>query len=155
MTPTRPRELLAIFLVVAVGVALIAARYYEEFPRFALSAPVSVVVIAVFEAFTASAIRARLDGRPGTKPILPILVARYAALAKASSLAAVVAAGIWGAIVPFAITHRDKFRYAGRDALLGGVGVLAAVALLVAALRLESACRIRRPPDSRDGVPNS
>jgi hypothetical protein len=146
MKPTRIRDLLWVFIVVAIGVGIIAFRNYTRLPRFQLSAPLSLVVIAVFEGYTALAIRARLDGRPGTKPIMPMLVARYAALAKASSLAAAVAGGAWTGVFAYAVSHRQQFTYAARDSVLGGIGIAAAVLLVVAALFLERACRVRRPP---------
>ena len=150
MKPTRIRDLIAIFVVVAVGVGIIAVGSYARLPRFRISAPVSLAIIAIFEAYTAAALRARLDGRPGTKPIMPMLVARYAALAKASSIAGAIAAGVWTGVVVYAATHRDDFRYAGRDALLGGTGVAAAFVLVIAAVYLERACRVRHPPEHRD-----
>lgn len=146
------RDLLAVFVAVALGAGLIAARNYTRLPRFQLSAPVSVLVVTVFEAYTGAAIRARLDGRPGTRPILPMLVARYAALAKASSLAAAIAGGAWAGIFAYAASHRDEFRYATRDAVLSGFGVAAALLLVVAALYLERQCRVRRPPEHLDDV---
>jgi hypothetical protein len=38
--------------------------------------------------------------------------------------------------------------------MLGSLGAVAAVLLLLAALRLERACRVRRPPEHRDDVPS-
>jgi hypothetical protein len=146
MKPTKVRDLLLVFVVVAIGVGIIAFRNYTRLPRFQLSAPLSLLVIAAFEGYTALAIRARLDGRPGTKPIMPILVARYAALAKASSLAGVVAGAAWTGVFAYAVTHREQFSYAARDSVLGGIGIAAAVLLVAAALYLERACRVRRPP---------
>lgn len=150
MKPTSRRELVIVFAVVAIGVGLIAFTSYARLPRFQLSAPISLLLIAAFEAFTAVAIRARLDGKPGTKPIMPILVARYAALAKASSLAAAIAAGVWTGVVAYSATHQDAFRYATRDTVLGSIGIGAAVLLAVAALYLERACRVKHPPEHRD-----
>ncbi|MEO6712966.1 MAG: DUF3180 domain-containing protein [Mycobacteriales bacterium] len=142
----------AVFVVVAIGTGVIAWEHYERLPRFQLSAPVSLALIAAFEGYTAAAIRARLSGRPRTKPIMPILVARYAALAKASSLTSVMALGAWAAIVALAATrHRDAFRYAERDVLIGGAGIIAGVLMLAAALRLEHACRVKHPPEHQDG----
>jgi len=146
MRPTRIRDLVSVFIVVGIGVGIIAFGNYTRLPRFQLSAPLSLVVVAAFEAYTAQAIRARLDGRPGTKPIMPMLVARYAALAKASSLAATVAAGAWTGVFAYAVSHRELFRYAAKDSVLGGIGIAAAILLVVAALYLERACRVRRPP---------
>jgi hypothetical protein len=146
MKPTRVRDLVWVFLVVAGGVGIIALRNYTRLPRFQFSAPLSLIVVAAFEGFTAVAIRARLDGRPGTKPIMPMLVARYAALAKASSLAATLAGGAWTGVFAYAVSHREQFRYAARDSVIGGFGIAAAVLAVVAALYLERACRVRRPP---------
>lgn len=152
MRPTRLRDLLAIFVVVAVGVGLIAWRHYERLPRFQLSAPVSLALIAAFEGYTSAAIRARLSGRPRTKPIMPILVARYAALAKASSVAAVIAAATWVGIVALAASkYRHQFRYVDRDIGIGSAGIVAAALMLIAALRLEHACRVKHPPEYQDG----
>jgi hypothetical protein len=106
----------------------------------------------MFEAYTAMAFRARLDGRPGTKPIMPIIVARYAALAKASSLAAVIAGGIWTGLFAFAIVNRGIFKYAARDAWVSGAGVVASLLLAAAALFLERTCRVRHPPEHRDDI---
>lgn len=152
MKPTRLLELLAVFVVTAIGCALIAASSYDRLPRFQLSAPIGVLLVAAFAGYTAVTTRARLDGRPGTKPIVPLLVARYAALAKASSLGGAVAGGAWAGIAGYAATQRDNFRYAEQDALLGALGVVAALALVVAALRLERACRVRNPPEHRDDL---
>ena len=147
MKPTRLGELLAIFIVVAIGVGAIAWSAYERLPRLQTSAPISLLLIAAFVGFTARATRVRLDGLPGTKPIMPLLVARYAALAKASSLAGAIAAGIYAGVLGYAVTHQDNFRYAGTDAVLGALGLAAAGLLVVAALLLERTCLVRRPPE--------
>ncbi|MEP7055563.1 MAG: DUF3180 domain-containing protein [Actinomycetota bacterium] len=154
MKPTRIRDLVWLYLVVAVGVGAIAFQSYERLPRFRLSAPLTLVIIAVFETYTALALRARLDGRPGTKPIMPILVARYAALAKASSLAATLAGGVWTGVFAYAVTHRQRFTYADRDSLLGGIGIATAALLVAAALYLERACKVRHPPENVEDPDN-
>jgi hypothetical protein len=154
MKPTRVRDLVSAFLVVAIGIGVIAFRNYTRLPRLQLSAPLSLVVVAAFEGYTALAIRARLDGRPGTKPIMPILVARYAALAKASSLAGTVAGGAWTGVFAYAVSHRQQFTYASRESVVGGFGIAAAVLLVVAALYLERACRVRDlPPENQEDLP--
>jgi hypothetical protein len=151
MQPTRIRDLFAIFALLAVGVRLMAARLYPVLaPPFLPSAPVSLFLVAALEGYTAAAIRARLDGRRGTRPIMPIIVARHAALAKASSLVGAVAGGVWTGLFAFVVTHRDSVRYAGRDAVVSGFGVAASVLLTAAALYLERACRADPPPPERD-----
>jgi hypothetical protein len=145
--PTRIRDLVAVLVVVGFGMWLLADTLYRRLPAFPPSAPVSLFLIAVFEGYTSVAIRARLDGRPRTKPIMPIIVARYAALAKASSVAGAIAAGVWAGFLVYAALHRNEVRTAGRDILVSALGALAGVLLVVAALRLEGACRVRRPPE--------
>jgi hypothetical protein len=147
MRPTRIRDLVAVFIVIAFGMWLLADMLYRRLPAFPPSAPLSLFLIAVFEGYTSVAIRARLDGRPRTKPIMPIIVARYAALAKASSLAGAIAAAVWTGFLVYAALHRDEVRTAGRDIAVSALGALAGVLLVVVALRLEGACRIRRPPE--------
>jgi hypothetical protein len=147
MRPTRIRDLVAVFVVVALGTWLLADMLYRRLPAFPPSAPLSLLLIALFEGYTSVAIRARLDGQPRTKPIMPIIVARYAALAKASSLAGAIAAAAWTGFLVYAALHRDEVRTAGRDIVVSALGALAGVLLVVAALRLEGACRIRQPPE--------
>ena len=148
MKPTRVRDLVAVFVVLGFSMWLLADLLYRRLPAFPPSAPVSLFVIAIFEGYTSFAIRARLDGRPRTKPIMPIIVARYAALAKASSLAGAIGAAVWTGFLVYAALHRDEVRTAGRDIVVSALGALAGLLLVVAALRLESACRIRRPPEA-------
>jgi hypothetical protein len=145
--PTRARDLVAVFVVLAVGMWVLADSLYRRLPPFPPSAPVSLFVIAVFEGYTAQAIRARLDGRPRTKPIMPIIVARYAALAKASSLAGAIAAGVWAGFLVYAALHRSSVRTAGSDVVVSALGAIAGLLLVVAALRLEASCRVRHPPE--------
>ena len=77
---------------------LVIREIYNSLPPVPRCAPVSVFLIGLIELQTSFAVRARLDGRPGTKPILPLVVARFAALAKASSLAGAVIGGAWAGL---------------------------------------------------------
>lgn len=146
MRPTRLRDLVVLFVVLGGGMWFIADMLYRKIPPFPPSAPISLFLIAAFEGYTAPAIRARLDGRPRTKPIMPIIVARYAALAKASSLTGTIAAAVWSGFLVYAALHREQVRTAGRDVWVSALGAGAGVLLVFAALRLEAACRVRRPP---------
>jgi hypothetical protein len=154
--PTRISELVAAFVVTAVGVRLLADPLYTSFgdrlKGMPVSAPLTLFLLALFEFYSAHAIRVRLDGRPGSKPILPMTVARYAVLAKASSLGAAVAGGFWAGLFAFTLTHVENFRYAGADRFVSAASVASAVLLVAAALRLERACRVRTPPGPRPDV---
>jgi hypothetical protein len=77
---------------------------------------------------------------------MPLVVARFAALAKASSLAGAAIGGAWAAMVIYSLPKIGDLRVAGHDTLIAGLGVAAAVVLVIGALLLERACRVRRPP---------
>jgi hypothetical protein len=146
--PTRIGELVAVFVVVTCGIRLMADPLYTALDTKGLpvSAPITFLLLALFEFYSAHAVRVRLDGRPGSTPIVPLTVARYAVVAKASSLGATVAAGFWGGLFLFTLTHVENFRSADRDRFVSAASVLAAFVLVAAALMLERACRVRTPP---------
>lgn len=144
MKPTRARELAGAVLVAGVLAYLLLVWTYRTLPQLPRTGPLSVFVIAVFELQTASITRRRLAGRPGTKPIMPITVARLAVLAKASSLTAAVMAGGWAALLAYTAAHLNTYGTAGADLITAGLGLGSAVALTVAALLLERVCRVRQ-----------
>jgi hypothetical protein len=144
MRPTRARELAVAVLVAGVLAYLLLVWTYRTLPQLPRTGPLSVFVIAVLELQTASITRRRLAGRPGTKPIMPITVARLAVLAKASSLTAAVMAGGWAALLAYTAAHLNAYGTAGADLITAGLGLGSAVALVVAALLLERVCRVRR-----------
>jgi hypothetical protein len=150
--PTSARTLIVAAVVAAVVAYAVIRVIYNSIPEVPTLAPVSVFLIGLIELQASFAVRARLDGRPGTKPIMPIVVARFAALAKASSLAGAAIGGAWAALVIYTFPKIGEIRVAGHDTLIAGLGVAAAVVLVTGALLLERACRVRRPPQpSPDG----
>ncbi|MDX6221367.1 MAG: hypothetical protein QOD91_421, partial [Frankiales bacterium] len=86
MKPTSVRWLALVAAVTGVLAYLVVDISYGSLPRVPTYAPVSLVFLAVAEGVCAASIRARLAGRPGTRPVEPLAVARLAALAKASGL---------------------------------------------------------------------
>jgi hypothetical protein len=149
VTPTRARDLLAAAAVGVLAGLLLLRLVYLDLPPLPWTAPLSLLVIALVEFQVAAAVRARLAGRPGTKPIPPIAVARTAALAKASSLAAALVGGGWAAALGYLIPRVGEFPAAGRDLVVSACGLAAAGLLVAAALRLERACRVPPPPGPR------
>lgn len=152
MTPTRPRTLVLIAIVSGLVSYLLFQWRYSSLPPVPLTAAVTTAGLAVAELFLAPGTRARLDGRPGTKPIMPLVVARIAALAKASSALAAIGAGVWLGILAYVVPRTD-LATPRRDALRAGVGLAASLLLLVAALRLENVCRVPppHPPEAEPG----
>jgi hypothetical protein len=140
--PTRARELVVAAAVVGLVTYLFLIVNYQSLPRFPRTAPVSLLIVGLAEVQTASITRRRLQGRPGTRPILPLTVARLAAMAKASSLAGAALAGAWASVLGYVLPRSDEFRSAGIDAITAGLGIGAAAVLIVGGLVLERVCRI-------------
>lgn len=148
MTPTRPARLVVPFALVA-ALALLLSRLAgdDALPALPLPAVLAVTVLALVELPLASSVRARLAGRPGTRPILPLTVARVAALAQASSLTAALAGGAWLGLLADRLLRLGDADAVRVDVAVAASGVLTAALLLVAGLRLEGVCRVQGPPD--------
>jgi uncharacterized protein DUF3180 len=141
MTPTKARTLVLTALICAVGMWLLLRQVYSSLPPLPWSGVPALALLAVAETITGRNVRARLAGR-GT-PIPPIAVARIAALAKASSLAAALIGGLAAGFLIYVAGSLDKPAYRS-DALVSGATLGAAVLLIAAALYLEQGCRV--PP---------
>lgn len=139
------RDLAALAAGAAVVAWLLIRSFYGDIPPLPYSAALTTFLIAVSELVLAPSIRARLAGRPRTKPIMPIAVARVAALAKASSALGGLSVGCWAGALAFLLSRQD-LRHARTDAVVAGASLAAGALLVVAALRLERACRVPRVP---------
>ncbi|WP_163548534.1 DUF3180 domain-containing protein [Candidatus Frankia nodulisporulans] len=144
MNPTRGRDLALVAVIFGALAYLLLWWAYRSIPALPRTAPVSVLVIGALELQIAGHTRRRLEGRPGTRPIVALTVARLAAFAKASSVAAAALAGGWAGTLGYTIPRTDEFGSAGGDAITAGLGLAAAVVLLVGGLVLERVCRVRR-----------
>jgi uncharacterized membrane protein YbhN (UPF0104 family) len=146
--PTR-WPLLVVLAVVAGAVAYAVTRSsYDSLPRPSDVALFWLGLLAIAEFYVAVMTRARLAGRAGTKPVEPLVVARFVALAKASSIVGALAAGgyagflLWVAKLDSPASNTDT-----RISAFGaGLGLL----LVAAALFLEHVCKIPRRPDDDD-----
>jgi hypothetical protein len=151
--PTRISVLVAV-AVVAGGVGYVVVRLsYSSWPHLPTIAPFSLALVATVEVLLALSTRNRLAGKPGTHPVDPLAVARYAALAKASSLVGALAAGAYAGILIYILPLRDA-PDPRNDAFVAGVGVAAGVSLVIAAYTLERVCRIK-PPKAPPPVPSA
>lgn len=145
MKPTRLSVLLALTLLAGVVSYLITSAFYNDIQSPPVYGPLWILLLAIAEGYTASLTRARLSGRPGTRPINPLVVARLAALAKATSPVAVLAFGGYaGFLIHVAMITSEQARTDTRTAALG---MGCSLGLAVAALFLERVCRTKRPPD--------
>lgn len=145
MRPTRWYVLIVLGCVAGGAAYVITRSHYNDLPSPTLYAQISLFVLAIAEAYTAAMTKARLERRPGTRPIDPIVVARLVALAKASSIVGALAGGAyagflgWVAQIDSPTAHSDV-----RTAVVGIVGGLGLVA---AALVLEWVGRVPKVDD--------
>jgi hypothetical protein len=149
MQPTRPWMLAAVAVVSALASWLIVSATFASLPPLPWTLVPALALLAVAEFMIGRNLRARLAGTAGVKPVQPMAVPRIVALAKASSGAAAVFAGLGVGLAGYTLGALDK-PVPRHDALAAGITVVAAAALVVAAVYLERSCRAPRPPKDED-----
>jgi hypothetical protein len=128
-------------------------RFFGDIPDLNWLPGLTLAGLAVVEAVAARTTRARIEQRPRSGRLNPLLVARYAVLAKASSLAGALFAGAYAGVALWALAERDQLTVAGKNLPPAVAGLVGALALTAAALLLERACRVPPPPEDQD-TPN-
>ncbi|MEV0401745.1 DUF3180 domain-containing protein [Actinoallomurus sp. NPDC050550] len=149
MKPTRIAILAAVLVGVAVVVWAVVRFWYTSLPPLPWTMVPSLLLLALGELYTAFFTRARIQHKPGTKPVEPLVAARLAALGKASSHAAAVLVGGFAGMAVFLASSLDK-PTPRRDFFVSGGTALAGIALIGAALFLEYACRVPKGPEDED-----
>jgi hypothetical protein len=153
LPPTRPSTLAGAFAVTVVVGWVLINRFYGDIPALPALPIVTLLLLALAEGLTARATKRRIDRRPGTDRIDPLVVARLAALAKASSLGGAIFGGLYTGVFLYVLQERARLAAASGDLPVAGGGVLACALLVGAALWLERACRIPEEPNGgRNGV---
>lgn len=152
MKPTKVRLLLTLAVLAgAIGwgaVSLIQGQSGRILPVPWLAASTMWILALALGIWTLLA-RPRLQRRPGTKPLPPIVAARTAALAMAASRTGSLVGGFYLGVALAALPAR--FTAAGIDTLWAASGTAAgSLLLVVAALWLEHICRL--PIDEDDGL---
>jgi hypothetical protein len=137
-------------VVIALGCTavtwLVLRTVYQSLPPLPWTGVPALLIAAAAEAGSGRDLRRRIAGRPGTKPADPLFVSRMLVLAKASSTAAALVAGISLGFIGYltglvsAVTPRH-------DMLNAGITGAAALVLAAAALYLEYCCRV--PTDTK------
>lgn len=146
MKPTRPGSLLLIGVVCAAIAWIIVRQTFATLPPLPWTAVPAMALLAIGEAIIGRNLKARREGRRPGKPLEPIAVARTAALAKASSAAAVALGGLAAGFGAYVAGQLGK-NVPRADAYAAAGTVIAAAALTAAALYLERACRASEPDD--------
>ena len=146
MRPTRTSTLAIVAVVCAAVAWLLLRSFYEHLPPLPWTGVPALLIAAVAEAWTGRDIQSRIRGRRGLKPAAPLFVSRLVALAKASSLAAAVIAGLAAGFVIY-LSGSLNATVPRQDALTAAVTLACAVVLACAALYLEYCCRVPNAPD--------
>ncbi len=152
MTPTRTPVLLVTAVVCALASWLLLRLLYSSLPPLPWTGLPALVIAAGAEAWTGRALRARILGRPGTKPAEPLYVARMAVLAKASAHAGAVIAGFAAGFALYA-TGSLPAATPKHDVITSSVTFAASLLLVFAALYLEHCCRVPKDPRAERDVP--
>jgi hypothetical protein len=147
MTPTRPGSLALVALVACVAAWALAKRFYGDIPALTWFPALTLALLAILELIAARSTKARIERRGDAPPPEPLLVARFAALAKASSLGGALFAGVYGGLLVYLVSQRDRLAAASDDLPECAGGLIAGVLLVAAALWLERACRIPDRPE--------
>jgi hypothetical protein len=149
MRPTSLSVLVVAGLAAAAVGWLLLSAFYAEMPRLPWLPIIVLAALAIAEAILAQNTSARIQRKPGAPRVDPLAVARYAVLAKASSLAGALFAGFSAGLLSWLALEPTK---AARDDVPAAAGgVIAALALVGAALWLERSCRVPERPDQKDG----
>jgi hypothetical protein len=153
MRPTRVSTLVIIAVVCAVATWLALRSVYQRLPPLPWTGVPALLVAALAEAWTGRDLQARIAGRRGLKPAAPLFVSRMVALAKASSVAAAIIAGVAAGFDVY-LSGSLSAPIPRQDALTAVITFVAAVVLACAALYLEYCCRVPGDPgDSRPEAP--
>lgn len=144
MGTTRIRLLIMLAVIAAVlgyAVVTIVAGQSGRVIQVPWLAAATMWVLALALLMWAVLSRPRLQRRPGSKPMPPLMAARTVALAIAASRAGSLVAGFYAGVVVASLDHRDT--PAGVSTLWSsGASTLGAVALVAVALWLEYLCRL-------------
>jgi len=146
---TNARDLVIAGLVAAVLVNILLRVQYAALPPLPTPAGITLLVLAIIEVVLAFLLRARLRGRPGTRPVRAQTAVRAVVLAKASSMFGAIMCGAWVAVLVYVVPRLGAISVASGDTRAGVVGAVSAAALIAAALWLEYNCRAPQDDDRR------
>ncbi|MBB2945711.1 chromate transport protein ChrA [Actinoplanes lutulentus] len=148
LRPTSISVLVVAGLAAAAVGWLLLSFSYSRLPSLPWTPALILAVLAVAEAMLAQNTSARIQRKPGALPVEPLAVARYVALAKASSLVGAIFAGFSAGLLTWLLLEPTK---AARDDIPATAGgLIAGLALIGAALWLERSCRVPEQPDRED-----
>jgi hypothetical protein len=143
---------MSVLVVAALAAAavgwLLLSGFYSRMPALPWPPIIGVFALALVEGILAQNTAARIQRRSGAGPVDGLAVARYAVLAKASSLLGALFGGFSLGLLAWLALEPTK---AARDDIPAAIGgVTAALVLVAAALWLERSCRVPEQPDQKE-----
>ncbi len=156
MSPTRARMLVATAVICAAvgwGLVQIVYSWNGRLVPVPWLAAAALWLVAAAVAYWTWSSRPRLQRRPGSRPMPPVVAARSAALAMAASRIGAVVAGFYAGIAVAMLSHLMSETgtvtfWASTAAAVGGL------ALVASGLWLEHVCRLPLdPPGPSAGTP--
>jgi Protein of unknown function (DUF3180) len=138
MKPTRWPTLALLAAGSAIVAWLLLRQTYSVLPPLPWTGVPGLLLLAIAETWSGRNLRSRLRGRG--RPVPPIAVARMAALARATSLAAAVIGGLAAGFLLYVSASLDKAADRA-DAYAAAATFGSAAVLTAAALYLEYGCR--------------
>lgn len=139
MRRTRWTDLLTPFVVVGITAYVLLKFSYHSYLELRYLTPVPIAALALVELVAARRVRAVVRHDPRVRPMAAIVIARWVALGKASS---VVGAGVAGGAVGMVVRllpDVDTVDLARHDATVAALLFAASVLLAGAGLLLERA----------------
>jgi Protein of unknown function (DUF3180) len=143
--PTRVSTLVIIAVVCAAVGWLLLRAVYTKLPPLPWTGVPALLIAAAAEAWMGRDIKGRIAGRSRSKPVEPLFASRMVALARASSVAAAIIAGL-AAGSAFYLAGSLSASTPRQDALTAVITFVAAILLACAALYLEYCCRVPGDP---------
>jgi hypothetical protein len=144
--PTRVSTLVIIAVVCAAVGWLLLRAVYTKLPPLPWTGVPALLIAAAAEAWMGRDIKGRIAGRSRSKPVEPLFASRMVALARASSVAAAIIAGL-AAGSAFYLAGSLSASTPRQDALTAVITFVAAILLACAALYLEYCCRVPGDPE--------
>jgi hypothetical protein len=139
MRRTRWTDLVVPFVVVGITTYVLLRFSYTSYLQLKYLTPVPIAALALIELVAARRVRAVVRHEPHVRPMAAIVIARWIALGKASSVVgAAVAGGAVGMVVRLLPDVR-MVELARHDATVAALLFAAALLLVLAGLLLERA----------------
>jgi hypothetical protein len=148
--PTRPRNLLLTAVLAGVVAWALLTVVYSKLPPLTWTGVPALLLAAAAEAWIGRDLRARIMGRPGSKPAAPLFVARMVVVAKATAQVAALLAGISAGFMVYLSGMLDA-PTPRSDMIAASVSFGSCLVLAASALYLEYCCRVpKNPGQDRD-----